>query len=276
MRCSVKDIPIYYVTCGSGKPLVLIHGFSPDHRLMAGCMEPLFDSDSEWQRIYLDLPGMGRTPAPDWLVSSDQMLEIVHTFIQQIVGGQPYALAGESYGGYLARGLLALDAEPIQGVMLLCPAVYADNANRRLPVHEVMLREPGVMDALTPEEQAAFDTFCVVQTREVWKIMRRDISRGVAIADQQALERLSRQYVFTNEADLDQVRYERPTLILTGRQDSIVGYEDAMGLLQNFPHATFAVLDYAGHNLQIEQPAVFNALTLEWLSRVEKQWNEIL
>ncbi len=37
----------------------------------------------------------------------------------------------------------------------------------------------------------------------------------------------------------------------------------------NYPRATFAVLDTAGHNLQIEQPQVFNALASEWLDRLQ-------
>jgi pimeloyl-ACP methyl ester carboxylesterase len=39
-------------------------------------------------------------------------------------------------------------------------------------------------------------------------------------------------------------------------------------LLPHYPHASFAVLDTAGHNLQIEQPVLFNALMGEWLDRV--------
>lgn len=56
--------------------------------------------------------------------------------------------------------------------------------------------------------------------------------------------------------------------ILTGRQDDSVGYLDQFGLLPRHPRASFAVLDVAGHNLQIEQPELFAALMREWLGRV--------
>lgn len=39
MECKVKNIPIYYEVIGQGKPIVMIHGYTPDHRLMKGCME---------------------------------------------------------------------------------------------------------------------------------------------------------------------------------------------------------------------------------------------
>jgi len=58
--------------------------------------------------------------------------------------------------------------------------------------------------------------------------------------------------------------------MLLGRQDSGVGYKDAWSILDNYPRATFAVLDRAGHNLQIEQEELFNSLVSEWLVRVNE------
>ncbi len=37
-----------------------------------------------------------------------------------------------------------------------------------------------------------------------------------------------------------------------------------------FPRATFAVLDRAGHGLTMEQTGLFRALVAEWLDRVEE------
>ncbi len=62
MQCMVQGIPVYYETYGSGLPIMLLHGYTPDHRVTKGCMEPLFAQRPGWQRIYLDLPGMGQTP----------------------------------------------------------------------------------------------------------------------------------------------------------------------------------------------------------------------
>lgn len=47
-----------------------------------------------------------------------------------------------------------------------------------------------------------------------------------------------------------------------------VGYKDAWNVLDNYPRATFAVLDKSGHNLQIEQAELMNSLVIEWLDRV--------
>jgi pimeloyl-ACP methyl ester carboxylesterase len=80
---------------------------------MRGCMEPVFRHRHGYKRIYFDLPGHGRTQASDSLENSDQMLELVIDFIRETVGGGEFLVAGESYGGYLARGLILYMPERI-------------------------------------------------------------------------------------------------------------------------------------------------------------------
>jgi pimeloyl-ACP methyl ester carboxylesterase len=273
MICRIGDIPVYYEVFGTGRPILMIHGFSPDHRLMSGCMEPIFEKRAGWRRIYFDLPGMGRTPGPDWLTNSDQMLDVVRGFVDQVLPLEHYCVAGESYGGYLAQGLAARAPDRIEGLFLLCSLVHAEPARRRVPGHVVLEREPGLFERLTPEERAAFEPVGVIQTGATWEKMKRDVLPGLAARDQKFLDRLWEQgYPFADEAALDRAEYEKPVLIIAGRQDGIVGYEDSQDLASRYPRATCAVLDRAGHNAQIEQPELLEALTAEWLLRVEKSW----
>ena len=39
--CQTNKANIYYEVIGTGTPIIMLHGFSPDHRLMKGCMEPV-------------------------------------------------------------------------------------------------------------------------------------------------------------------------------------------------------------------------------------------
>jgi pimeloyl-ACP methyl ester carboxylesterase len=273
MKCLVQGVPVYYKIRGAGRPIVMIHGFTPDHRLMLGCMEPLFTKRDGWRRVYFDLPGMGQTPGPDWLTTSDQMLDLVRQFIDRILPGERYCVAGESYGGYLARGLAARDPERVMGLLLLCTLATANPARRRVPSHEVLEADEKLLAGLSPEERLEFESMNVVLTRSVWKGIRRDVLPGIGASDQPFLDKLWKTgYAFADEAGLGRMEYGKPVLIAVGRQDCVAGYEDAWDLLPCFPHATYAVLDRAGHNLQIEQPAVFEALAAEWLVRVAKGW----
>ena len=64
-----------------------------------------------------------------------------------------------------------------------------------------------------------------------------------------------------------QTKFDKPTLILTGRQDNAVGYKDSWGLVENFPRATYAAMDRAGHFLALEQRELMQVLINEWLNR---------
>ena len=80
----------------------------------------------------------------------------------------------------------------------------------------------------------------------------------------------SEGYAFSFDVDTSISQFLKPTLIVVGRQDCIVGYWDAWKLIEQYPRATYAVLDRAGHNLPIEQEELFNLLVGEWLARVEE------
>ncbi len=272
MECLIGDLAIHYEIRGAGRPLVMLHGFELDHRMPMGCMEPLFESLPGWQRIYLDLPGMGQTPGPEWIQSSDEMLDVVQRFVRQLLGERPYALMGQSYGGYLAQGLTLLDADLIEGLMLLAPLVAGDLSRRNLPKREVLARDSDLLERLSPQERADYEPMIVVQSEDTWRRMKRDVLPGLAAADQSFLGRLRAHYLLSMESRFAEGPFDKPVLILTARQDSVVGYEDAWPLLGKYSRATFAVLDRAGHNVQVEQPELFAALVKEWLARVEREW----
>lgn len=263
-------VRVHYVEHGSPgaeKTLVLLHGFTPDHRSMTGAFEPLLAARDRWRRVYLDLPGMGRTEAPATVASTDDVYAVVREAVDTLVPG-PYAVAGASYGGYLARGLVAEHPQRLTGMALVCPMLVADHAHRDVPPHEVVHRD--AFCAALPHG-TEFDAVTVVQTEETYRRLQAEVVPGLAIADLAALERIRRRWRGTFPQERDGTTYPAPVLVFTGRQDSSTGFRDAWPLLEAYPHATFAVLDRAGHQGQIEQPGLFGALVEEWLDRVERE-----
>lgn len=109
----------------------------------------------------------------------------------------------------------------------------------------------------------------------------------LVVQDRAALSRIQPMRPFFEDAKDDKAFHDRlklgfsfsldelpqpfggPALFLLGRQDHVVGYRDAWKILENFPRATFAVLDQAGHVPGIEQVQLCQALMSEWLDRVE-------
>lgn len=269
MQCQIRDLDVYYEIYGEGRPLLMIHGFGPDHQLMTGCMEPIFHQRSGWQRIYFDLPGMGKTPGKSWITNSDQMLAIVLEFMDHVLPNQHVVIAGESYGGYLARGMIHRRPAQIDGLLLLCPLIEAEKTKRVLPEPVVLVKDAQLLAILTPADREEFAT--VVQTAAIWERFQKEIMSGLQLADEPFLTKLQTGgYAFSFAVDALPAPFEKPTLVLLGRQDVSVGYRNAWDVLENYPRASFVILDRAGHNLQIEQAALFHALVNEWLDRVEE------
>jgi pimeloyl-ACP methyl ester carboxylesterase len=75
------------------------------------------------------------------------------------------------------------------------------------------------------------------------------------------------KYAFSIDVDALSEPFAEPTLIICGRQDAVVGYQDAWRILPNFPRATIVVFDRAGHMLE-EKDYLISALVNEWLDRV--------
>jgi len=119
MECKLDNINIYYDIHGEGLPILMIHGFTVDHRIMKGCMEPIFEIRPKYKRIYFDLPGMGKSKGEKWIKSTDDYLKITIDFIEKIIPNQNFIIVSESYGSYLARGLIKEKQKIIDGIYLM-------------------------------------------------------------------------------------------------------------------------------------------------------------
>lgn len=269
MECKVRDISIYYEETGSGRPLFMLHGGSLDHHHTQNDMEPLFTNRPGWRRIYPDLPGMGKTRSAEWIINQDHMLDVVLEFIDLVAPGQRFAVAGASYGGYLARGVVHQRVGQIDGLLLIVPVIEPDRGKRTLPKHLVLKEDKEFLAVLATDEQWVRE-LAVVQSLGLLEYQRDWIIPALAKADQEFIKRLEANNTFTFDVDILPEPFPGPSLFLTGRFDPWCGYQDAYRILENYPRATFAMLDRAGHALTYEQNTLFAALVNEWLDRVEE------
>ncbi|MHA1754442.1 MAG: alpha/beta fold hydrolase [Candidatus Odinarchaeia archaeon] len=61
MYYEINGLKLNFRIYGEGKPVFMIHGFRTDSRVMIGAFEPIFKKISGYKRIYIDLPGMGKS-----------------------------------------------------------------------------------------------------------------------------------------------------------------------------------------------------------------------
>ena len=271
MECELKDITVHYELLGEGRPIIMLHGWSCDHRHMVSDMEPLFKQRDGWKRIYLDLPGHGRTPEKEGMANQDMILDVVLDFINKLIPGQRFVVAGMSAGAYLARGVVRHRSASIDGLLLTVPLIVADDAKRHVPSQVTLVADPVLVSELEPDEAEGLFQIAVVQSRKVVDYRRANFpSTSATGTDFQEKLREPENYAFSFDVDALPKPCPAPTLIVTGRQDSSVGYRDAWEILENYPRGTFVVLDRSGHLLPVEQEDLFHALVGEWLDRVEE------
>ena len=146
----------------------------------------------------------------------------------------------------------------IDGVVLICPLIIPEYSKRNVPEHDVLVKDDILLAKLTSEEAEEFNSSVVVQSEKIYERYKNEIMSGVNIANSEFLQNLMKSgYGFSFDVDKINKKFDKPTLMLLGKQDNCVGYKDAWNVLENFPRATFSILDRAGHNLQIEQEELF-------------------
>jgi pimeloyl-ACP methyl ester carboxylesterase len=250
-------------TRGDGRPIVLLPWFGLSGAVMAAAFEPVFSATSGWRRIYVDLPGTGRSApvAPN----SDAVLDAVRDTVDSIVGAEPYLLAGCSYGGYLATGLIRRAPAPAAGLLLVCAGVKIRPEDRDL--REVLVPSPqrdwlaDVPDGLRDHFRRAVGH----QTRTVADRIARAIARN-GPSDDGYLEALrSTGYQLSDEGAA--MHYAGSVCLLAGREDRVAGFLDQFAALSRYPKGSYLAMSRAGHYLPFEQPERFKAVLLDWLAQ---------
>ncbi len=269
MIFTLKDLQLHYEIRGAGTPLLMLHGQPTDRRVMISAFEPIFAERTGWQRIYVDLPGMGATTGGSWIDSNEKVVEVLLQFMDTAFSEQTFAVAGFSYGGYLTRGILHQRATQTVGALLLVPSMNP-YAKRVLPETITYFgNDTEAFEQFPAPFNDMFKNLTVVHEAEIIA-KNAEFLAAIQTADQAMLGQITANYELPYLLEASPADYQRPMLILTGRQDSVTGFTTATDWQKQFPRATFATLDRAGHGLHLEQTALFRALVHDWLDRVEE------
>lgn len=270
MLAYVDGIDVHYEQRGSGRPVLMLHGGYVDHRHMMDEMEPVFFDRAGWRRLYPDLPAHGRTPTLARPMTFDALLDHVIRFVDVVAPGKRFAVAGMSSGGHLARGLAAMCADRLLGLLINATPFVVDYGQRDVPKPSTIFEEDGfgamardraeLLRRLQPVRDAAladWDAACFQPAQAIYDEAAGNESYQVE------------NYAFSFDPDEIGAPFAGPSLILPGRQDTIAGYRDAWKSIERFPRATFAVLDGCGHLIAPAKRELFRSLVVDWLDRME-------
>jgi len=271
-----------YESHGRGTPILFIHGWELSGAYERTEWEPIFhrlypdQNQHRYRRIYIDLPGMGDTPAYDTIVDLQSMLDCVTSFIDSHISPAKFLLVGTSLGGYLARALATKYDPQVLGVLLKVPLIEPDNGKRDVDVAEPIVRNEDAM-ALVPAAQLPdLGGEVLIQTPAyIEELLAKFAIANASMAKNnnavlEAIRNDPKRYSLPLLESGGEVKFERPALILAGRHDDVVGYRDAIRLLEVYTRASFVVLDRGTHFLPVDEGELVEGLVLDWLRRVDE------
>ena len=237
-----KTSGIFRETRGHGRPFIMLHDSPGDHNRAMAHVEGAFLGRTGWSRIYPDLPGHGRSPGSERIRDMDDYLEAVVGFVDEVSGGRKFAIGGTSFGAYLALGVARRRSVRLSGLLLGVPEINHS--------------------PLEDRRDAAFETPAQAD------YLDRVPGLPKYVEDTQWLESLP-----FRDVSLDlyrgKKRFQVPALFLLGRQDAPFRYQAYWKMLDDFPRATYAILDGAGHGIWSDRTELTSALVSDWLGRVE-------
>jgi len=256
---SVAGLRLHYVSKGSGKPVVFIHGNPGSHQDFSATM--LGELSGSYRVIAFDRPGHGYSERQNGTsVTVEVQAGLVREALKQLSIERPI-IVGHSWGGALALAMASQGQEDLSGLVLLAPAAYPSNTPQwwtlflHLPVlGKVFLRALTPLVGRTIVRDSLKDAYHpqpiqedYVQAAEVlWT--RPEQVMACASDDRSldaSLKSLSKRY---SELRL-------PVVIVTGDSDLLVKPEEnAHRLHQTIPGAELIKLSNAGHQIPQTQP----------------------
>ena len=261
---------IYYETIGSGIPILHLHGFMLEHHSLKNQLEPIYEKFTEkgnqFKRIYLDFPGVGNSIGDHYPENADQLYLILESFINEVIGNQPFIVTGLSYGGYFARKIMGEMGNRVIGLALIVPVINAEPEKRVLPEFEKVYKESIKVEPHLKQAFNEYQEIAVKETQTSWDLFCRDILPYFSNVDMDYLERYQNfGYSFSNR--IKDISNNLPLLFIAGKQDNIVGFQDFLKIKESYPHSSIHILDGTGHMLNLEEPQLFESIYRSWLEK---------
>jgi 4,5:9,10-diseco-3-hydroxy-5,9,17-trioxoandrosta-1(10),2-diene-4-oate hydrolase len=265
----VGEINTHYVTAGSGRPLLLLHGLG-GHLGNWGDNIPAL---AQHYRVYaLDIAGFGLSDKPK---TAERNLDYLLCFLRGFLDVQEIAQAvviGNSLGGFLALQMALTYPQRVSALVLVAAAglgpeigwvlklqglpILGDLVtipNRRLVRLAVRSLFYDQSKATTKIVEEHYQHLCRPGARQAYLAVIRN---GIGRRGQRSvlLDRLPQIHV--------------PTLIVWGAEDRLLPVRQAHAAAARLPHSRMQILPECGHCPQMEKPEEFNRLLLDFLAEL--------
>lgn len=266
-----KDWKLSYFEAGSehDRAVILLHGSGPGATAwsnFSGNLAPL----AEHLHVYaVDMPGWGDSDAVtvDRLDHVDAALQFLDT-----LGIERAAFVGNSMGGQTSLRLAAENPERVTHLVTMgappgrIPTLFgpADGPSEGLKILVEAYRDPSPESMRRLVEVMTYDK-ARFATPELTKA-RSDAAQARPDHLKNYLDGRDRGFpvpVWVDQSAL--ARITAPTLLIHGRDDRVLSYENTLYLLSRIPDSTATIWNRCGHWAMIEHAERFNRLVVDFV-----------
>jgi pimeloyl-ACP methyl ester carboxylesterase len=266
-RTRIHGVELAYNLQGSGEPLVMIHGAQGDQSMFAGFV-PAFSG--QFQVLTFDQRGSGLSEKPD-MEYSMAMLADDTAALMEYVGFTSAHVIGVSMGGMIAQEFALRHPRKVRSLVLGCTTPGGPKA---VSLGGQALTNAYSTKPMSAEErgkalaEAAFTKGYIDKHPEIIPAMIE--SRRQRPIDSVALaHRMKAAYAHDTYDRLSHITC--PTLVITGKDDVLISWENSRMLAERIPNAKLVLLEPAGHCFWMEQPQQSHEAIAKFFSSVIPQ-----
>lgn len=242
---------------GRREPLVLLNG-------LAEQAESWYRNQRYWRRYFdVHVPNiiayegaaLHRRIDQDQSISVGFLVQQLHLYLEEFVQAPPYHLVASSLGGKVAVEFAVRFPHLVSRVVLLCPSGLGEE--ERLPLVDGVRRSDFralIQSVFADPRQVDLDMVEYYRTRFTNRRWRLGLMRTVRGTMDHCVRPLLS-------------RLNRPTLLVTGREDRIVNPEFAEAAARDLPQGQWLEIPNCGHAPQLERPRFINRLVVDFLTQ---------
>jgi 3-oxoadipate enol-lactonase len=249
-RANINGIELAYEIRGTGAPIVMIHGAQGDQSMFNGLAAAYARN---FRVLTFDQRGSGLSEKPD-MEYGIAMLADDTAALMDYTGFSPAHVIGVSMGGTIAQELALRHPRAVKSLVLGCTTAGGPHAIR---IGGEALSAAYSTKPMTAEErgralaEAVFTRGYIERHPDLIPTMIE--ARRQRPIDPVALEHRMRAVLKHDAYDrLPQIKC--PTLVITGRDDLLISWENSRILAERVPGAELVILEPAGHCFWLEQP----------------------
>ncbi|MDG1714474.1 alpha/beta hydrolase [Lacinutrix sp.] len=253
-----KNLKIHYTDQGSGKAIVLLHGFLEDLSMWNIIVPELSKKN---RVICIDLLGHGKTGSIGYVHKMEDMAEAVNSVLKHLKL-RKYILIGHSMGGYVALAFAKRHTESIKGLCLLNSTYEADDNERK----QLRIRANKMVQ--TNYENMVRMSFANLFSEE--SKLKQTEAYNTAL--QIALKTPLQGYMAANEGMMQRVDYSTffakatfKKMVLLGQKDTILNSENILKYTKLHSIETHVFSE--GHMSHIENSKAFITKTMRFVEK---------